>query len=270
MTQTLSLLPFGPAHLDGALRLSRAAGWPHRREDWQLVADISQGVVALDHGQVVATALVTPYGDVGMVNMILVDEPLRGRGLGRLIMDRAMALIQPRDWRLVATPSGLPLYQKLGFAACGQVQQHQGAVAALPAPPGIRWAKAADLDAITDMDALALRADRRSLLQALAQRGRIAVQPGQGYAVIRPFGRGQVVGPVVADSLDTAQALTGFLFAGQAGSFMRVDTTGECGLGLWLSQIGLAEVDRPVAMQTATPHPPGDFTRFALAAQALG
>ncbi len=43
-------------HLDGAVRLSREAGWPHRLEDWQVVLDVSKGVVALDEtGKVVGT-----------------------------------------------------------------------------------------------------------------------------------------------------------------------------------------------------------------------
>ena len=48
MTQTMTFRPFGAEHLDAALRLSRAAGWPHRREDWALIAGLSKGVVALD------------------------------------------------------------------------------------------------------------------------------------------------------------------------------------------------------------------------------
>lgn len=270
MTQTITFQPIGPQHLDGALRLSQEAGWPHRREDWALVMDISQGVVALEGDTVVATALVTPYGDVGMVNMIIVDEGMRGRGLGRQIMGRAMALIQPREWRLVATPSGLPLYEKLGFAACGHIQQHQGPAADLPLPQDVRWADIGDADTIAAMDAGALGADRRGLLDALAQRGRVAILPGKGYGIIRAFGRGEVIGPIVARDMATAQELIAFLFAGRAGNFIRVDTTEACGLGPWLEQIGLPQVDRPVAMQTGTPKAPTDYTRFALAAQALG
>ena len=69
MTQTLTFVPFAPDHLPGALHLSRAAGWPHRAEDWALVLSLSQGLVALEGQRVVATALVTPFGAVGMVNM---------------------------------------------------------------------------------------------------------------------------------------------------------------------------------------------------------
>lgn len=271
MTQTLTFQPFGPDHLDGALRLSRAAGWPHRPEDWSLVLSLSRGVVALDGERVVATALVTPFGDVGMVNMIIVDEAMRGRGLGRQIMTRAMDLAQPREWRLVATPSGQPLYEKLGFSPCGAIHQHQGTLAGVAAPRGILRAGPQDMGAIIAMDRAATGADRAGLIRAIAGAGRLAVAPGRGYAALRRFGRGEVAGPVIADTPDTARALLADLFADREGAFMRVDTTGRSGLEPWLSDLGLAEVDRGVAMTRGTPQAArADFTRFAAAAQALG
>ncbi len=57
---TLTLSAFEPAHLAGALGLSRAAAWPHRLEDWAMLLSISKGVVVLDGETVLATALVTP------------------------------------------------------------------------------------------------------------------------------------------------------------------------------------------------------------------
>ena len=271
MTRTLSFQPFGHRHLDDALRLSREAGWPHRRDDWALVQSVSRGIAALQDGAVIATALATPYGPVAMANMIIVDPRMRGRGLGRDIMQRALALAQPRQWRLVATPAGLPLYENLGFATCGTVIQHQGAVADLAAPPDIRWATPDDRSEIAAMDRAATASDRSALLQALASHGRIAIAKDKGYAILRAFGRGEVAGPVVADNSDTAQKLLGFVFAGRAGGFMRVDATAESGLSPWLEWIGLAEADRGIAMQHGSlPAENQRFTRFALAAQALG
>ena len=36
--------------------LSRAAGWPHRAEDWQWMFDAGSGFVAQDNGEVIGTA----------------------------------------------------------------------------------------------------------------------------------------------------------------------------------------------------------------------
>ncbi|MDQ7774714.1 MAG: GNAT family N-acetyltransferase [Paracoccus aminovorans] len=281
MTQTLTFHDFGPRHLDDALALSQAAGWPHRREDWALIAGLSRGAVACADGRVVATALATPFGPVAMANMIIVDAAMRGRGLGREIMQRALRLAEPREWRLVATQPGLPLYRKLGFQDCGLVHQHQGLLPALAPPPGVRLAGPQDSNAIAAMDRAATGADRGALLARLAGPGRVALdEGGAGFAVLRDFGRGQLVGPVIARDAAAARRLVGWLLAGRAGQFMRIDTPqdadGDAGLSDWLAGLGLARVDTGIAMRRGAPDPdaapaanPG-LRRFALAAQALG
>jgi len=62
MSDTLTLAPFSPGHLPGALALSQAERWPHRAEDWAQFLSLSQGVVALVDGQVAGTALLTRFG----------------------------------------------------------------------------------------------------------------------------------------------------------------------------------------------------------------
>ena len=63
--------------------------------------------------------------------MIIVDAALRGRGLGRAVMEQIIDLAGPREMRLVATTDGLPLYEKLGFKADGRISQHQGQARAM-------------------------------------------------------------------------------------------------------------------------------------------
>ena len=125
----LTFAAMQPAHLPGAMRLSADAGWPHREEDWRLVLDISRGFAALQEGEVVATALATPFGDAAMVNMVIVDASLRRMGIARAMMERVMAAANPASWHLVATDAGLPLYEAFGFRRTGEIAQHQGIVA---------------------------------------------------------------------------------------------------------------------------------------------
>ncbi|WP_420801861.1 GNAT family N-acetyltransferase [Sinorhizobium fredii] len=88
-TQEIILEKMTPKHLDGALELSRQVQWPHRREDWELVQSISQGIVALEEERLVATIIMTPYGDdTATINMVIVDAAMRGRGLGRKMAAR--------------------------------------------------------------------------------------------------------------------------------------------------------------------------------------
>lgn len=273
---TLSFLPMTPAHLSGAVKLSVEAGWPHRREDWDFVHGISNGVVARDGDRVVATALATPYGNAAMVNLVIVERSLRGRGVGQDIMGRAMATVSLSSWRLVATEDGLPLYEKLGFRAVGSIVQHQGVIGTIRPGDGVTWASAADLAAMIAMDRAASGMDRSSLYQALSHRARFAVLRTSdgitGLAALRPFGKGQVIGPVVAGTITEAQNLVSFLMSGCAGQFLRVDTGTDTGLGPWLAARGLPESGAGLVMQRgedALPEAPSSSV-FALASQALG
>jgi GNAT superfamily N-acetyltransferase len=275
MTDTITFDAFTAAHLDGALRLSREAGWPHRREDWHLLHRLSRGVVALAAGEVVGTAQATPFGDVAMANMIIVAARLRGRGLGRQLMTRAMAGVDVPEWRLTATEDGVPLYKKLGFVATGRVLQHQGTPRMAAEPDGVDWAAPGDLESVAALDRQATGADRGTLLVRLMIEGRLAViRSGRvpvGYACLRRFGRGDLVGPVIAETAEMAQHLIGFLIAQTPGGFLRVDTTEAAGLAPWLVAQGLAPVGGGISMQRGGANRPASPVQcFAHAAQALG
>ena len=269
------------SHLADAAQLSRAAGWPHRTEDWALVHGISNGVVALADNKLVATALATSFGPVAMANLIIVDSALRSRGLGREITERAMAKIDAACWQLVATRDGLPLYEKLGYRPLGEIAQHQGEASDLSPIGPASWGSATDLAAIIELDSAALRMNRHNLFQALSSQARFAVirspdNAVSGFAALREFGRGRVVGPVVAGNLDDAKSLVLLALAEYPGELLRVDTETCSGLGPWLSQLGLAKIASGILMQAGELPVPPDASaaslprRFALASQALG
>lgn len=270
-TAPLLLQPFTTAHLPGALRLSQQAGWPHRAEDWGLTLSVSQGVVVEHEGQVMATALCSAFGPVAALNMIIVDAALRGRGLGRKLMDAVIAEAGPREMRLVATRDGLPLYEKLGFVATGAIAQHQGeARAADPGRP-VRRGAPFDPAALAAMDGAASGMERAPLLSAIADRGEVFSTAG-GFALLRAFGRGHVLGPVVARDAATARALIAAAASALQGRFLRLDLAGQPELGAFAEELGLARVGGGTAMvrsPLATPTP-GGFTTFALVSQALG
>lgn len=274
----IAIRAFGPDHIEGAVALSRQENWPHRPQDWQMALQLSSGAVALDdQGRVTGTILVTPYGtDCAMINMVIVDRNARGKGLGRKLMEQAFTLAGNRPLRLVATTDGMPLYEKLGFVPSGTILQHQGNVTALGMPDGVQAADTGDLPEIKALDRDAYGANRETLIDALAERGEFAVIRRNGaieaYAAIRPFGRGEVIGPVIAGDADAAKALIGFFAAPRAGAFLRVDTDSRTGIAGWLGEIGLAHVGGGIAMD----RPPKTGSKharpkvYALANQALG
>ncbi len=276
-TRQIDLITFSPEHLDAAVSLSRQAGWPHRPEDWQMALALSEGVVAVEDDRIVGTVLVTPYKeDCATINMVIVDEAKRGRGLGRRLMDAALRIAGNRPLRLVATAEGLPLYEKLGLRETGRVLQHQGVVGKMATPAGVEPANASDVAAIAELDRGAFGGDRGNLIAYIATICEFAVirREGRvcGFAALRPFGRGEVIGPVVAADFRDAKALIAHFIARRPGQFLRVDTTADTGLALWLAEQGLAHVGggiammKPVSQRAAAPF----TTTFALANQAFG
>jgi len=265
----VALAPFTEAHLPDALALSQAAGWPHRLPDWALGLAVSQGVVAIAQGRVVATGLCSFHGPVATLNMIIVDEAMRGRGLGGRVMERIIALAGDREMRLVATDAGLPLYRKLGFAETGRIVQLQGlARAARPEQPvGVG---PADTRALAAMDQAASGMSRAPLLERIATTGETLTTEG-GFALLRRFGRGHVLGPVVARDAGSARALIAAGASQMAGRFLRIDLPEDQGLAPFVETLGLSRAGGGTAMARAPrPRPATDVRTFALVSQALG
>jgi len=275
-TTQFAIVPFGTQHIEGALALSRQAGWPHRLADWEMALALSTGVVALDNEKVVGTTMTTRYeADCATINMVIVDETMRGRGLGRRLMDAALGAARGVQCRLIATQEGLPLYEKMGFGEVGTILQHQGFCAAVDAPVDVEWAQPGHLPEIAVLDQGAFGADRGGLISYLASIGRFAVirRVGQvvGFSAVRPFGRGDVIGPVVAENSEDARKLILFQMAARRDAFLRIDTTGSSGLSSWLVERGLVHVGGGTAMQRGDrAGKPSHAKTFALANQAFG
>ncbi|MFW2229549.1 GNAT family N-acetyltransferase [Rhizobium sp. CRRU65] len=276
-TESVVLAPFEAHHLDDAVALSRAAGWAHRREDWVVIWSLSQGRVALAGDRVVGTALMTPFGDTcSAINMIIVDESQRGRGLGRKLTTAVLELAGNRECRLTATNDGLPLYEKLGFVATHQIVRHQGIVNRINASENVEWVGPDALPAIKALDRAAFGASREALNDVLSKEGRFAVIRNDdrivAFASTRLFGKGEVVGPVVAENFEQARDLLAFILSGKEGRFVRIDIPEQTGLSSSLKGWGLPQADGVVAMvRGAAGHPQTPAVQtFCLASQAIG
>jgi predicted GNAT family acetyltransferase len=215
-----------------------------------LVQSVSRGIVALEEERVVATIMMTPYGDdAATINMVIVDAAMRGRGLGRKMMEEALAKAGERTCCLVATREGLSLYEKLGFVTTGEIVQHQGEALPVSAPARVSWAESGDLACLGALDREAFGHDRSALMKLLRERAKFAVIRDEGdtqaFSAIRPFGRGLVIGPVVARNGTEAKALIDFcspiIRASSSVSiptFRRILLNGSPGAGSPTSAVG--------------------------------
>tara|TARA_Y100000739_G_scaffold207336_1_gene195791 strand:- start:492 stop:1307 length:816 start_codon:yes stop_codon:yes gene_type:complete len=261
--------------LDQATALSQAENWPHRLEDWQMLMTLSQGRAVLRGGAMIATALRTDYGpDVSLLNMIIVRQSERSQGIGYKLMSSLMDEVRGRELRLVATGAGIRLYKKVGFQSEGKIFQCQGEIASVGLPDDqISPATPGDTHAIIELDSRFLAADRSALVQWLVKHARLAVVRGAegelcGYAAVRRFGKGHVIGPIQANSERQAQNLIRYFAVSLAGQFVRIDTDEGLGLMPWLEDFGLKCVDTVTRMRKNSQTNPRPV--FGLCSQALG
>jgi hypothetical protein len=93
----------------------------------------------------------------------------------------------------------------------------------------------------------------------------------RGFAMLRRFGRGHAIGPVVAPEAEGARALIAHLIGLNAGRFTRIDIDFDSGLAEWLESLGLLRVDAPTTMVRGAPLPQDrDVRLYAIVTQALG
>lgn len=278
---SLVMRGFAEADAAAAQEISAAVGWPHRREDWLFAARLGSGIVAEWDGAVIGTAMTWRYGeDLAAIGLVTVAPAHQKRGLGRAMMRRIFAPLGERCLVLHATQAGIPLYRALGFRPAGVIRQCEGTAfrgdpVLLPEGERLRPMVRSDLAALNALDREAFGAPRQALIAALMAeaRGVVLDRGGQptGFAMLRRFGRGHVIGPVVAPDPRGARALIGHWLGSQQGMLLRLDVPEESGLAAWLEGLGFAASEPVQAMlRGAAPPQGGAARRFALVSQALG
>ena len=101
------------------------------------------------------------------------------------MMEHALAKAGERTCCLTATQEGLPLYEKLGFVATGEIAQHQGEALPAIAPDHVFWSEARDHARLEMLDREAFGHDRSALMRLLRERAKLAVIRDDGES--RPF-----------------------------------------------------------------------------------
>lgn len=276
----IAIRPMSLADIAIATELSEEQLWPHRPEDWSMFLSMGEGLVAERDGRVVGTTMAWRFGeDMATIGMVIVSPAMQGRGIGRQLMEAMIERLGNRTILLNATAEGLPLYAKLGFVETGVIHQHQGKIKDVPLPKlreGDRVRPTGKADSgLPALYSAASGLDRGNLFKALSAHSRTVVHTRDnvpmGFAMLRRFGRGWSIGPVVAADEQSAKALILHWLAVKKRSFCRLDVTGESGLGSWLEELGLPCVGTVRTMVRGTPPvAAGGSHVFGLTAQALG
>lgn len=269
------------ADLAGAHALSVEVHWPHRLVDWEFAFGLGEGLVAERDGEVVGTALCWRWGARhATAGLVIVAPQCQGRRIGQHLLQGLLDGLQGRTVLLHATPEGRGLYERLGFAATGEVRQQQGLAVQAPLVAlgrGVRLRPLSRRDApqLVALDGAACGMPRDVLVRRLLDAGDTVVLDrdgeARGFAVMRRFGRGQVIGPVVAPDVAGARALIAHWVNRCAGKFVRVDIDFASGLTEWLESLGLQRVGGPAAMVRGPALVrSAEARQYALVSQALG
>lgn len=235
--------------------LSISVRWPHRPKDWELLRRVGRGIVAVDGiGRVFGSAMWFPQGgDFATIGLVITTPRAQAQGGGRWLMDQVLEQCDARNLALNATHAAYPLYVSLGFTSEAIVNMRQEAAPQTlpPLPPldgELSELPSDRLSEITALDARAFGSDRSRVLALLSANASISIlsRGGEvvGYSMRREFGRGFVIGPVVARNDHDAVHLTAVHLKKLAGRFVRVDTRERDGVFdefLHLSGLAVAE-----------------------------
>ena len=246
--------------ITAGLALCRAAHWNQTAADWEFFLSYAPdgALVAECGGTVLGTVATVPYGPFTWISMVLVDPASRGRGVGRELLHRGLELVPAHvTARLDATPAGEPLYRTLGFtpeygiARWSVDPSARINAAAHEAPPRGRPVAIDDWPLILQMDRHVFGASRESLLRRLANEAPeyASVFDTGGRLRAYVFGRhGHVrdhLGPLVADTRESAQRLLESCLAAQRGASFFLDAPDrDDGWGDVLAALGF-RIERP-------------------------
>ena len=277
------LRPMTAADLPLAHALTAELRWPHRPADLAQVFAHAEGIVAERDGELVGTALRWRWGERhATIGLVVVSPACQGRRLGHRLMSALLEELEGCTVLLHATAEGRGLYERLGFVRTGELRQHQGVaqpapLVALPTGWRLRPAGQSEAASLQALDAAARGMPRDALIADLLAASDACVvldhdNAPRGFAMLRRFGRGHAIGPVVAPDAEGAKALIAHLAGMNAGNFTRIDIDFASGLAEWLESIGLLRVDTLTTMVRGAPlaMPPGGPSLFAIVTQATG
>lgn len=278
-----NIRPMGVDDLETCLSFTQKVQWPHRMIDWQLHYMLGNGSVITDQNQqIVGTILWWDYGSqYATVGLVVVPEHMQGQGLGRTLMNTVMSQTGKRNLQLVATVAGKRLYEQCGFTEQGRIFQVQGTPHTKPSlvlasDTSIIPLTMSDLAEVVKLDKLAYQANRKDLLQALFNSGSalgLCVSGHlQGFGFVRQSGKGQTIGPIIANTETHAINLAAALLH-QTDNFVRFDLSNHAPeLKAWLIALGLVEVDNGclMALGDYLPAKADKYFHYALASQAFG
>lgn len=232
-----------PRDVPLGMRLKDQAGWNQTEADWQRCLHLQPDgcFVAERDGVAVGTVTTCIFGPIAWIAMVLVDAAFRGQGIGRTLLDRALAFLDCRGvstMRLDATPLGRPLYEKRGFVEEYTLTRFEGVArhVGFPANPRDKLAVAAmrpeHQERVIRFDRQVTGTDRAKLLRHLYSEAPVewmlAIRGEEllGFSAARAGSRAWQIGPCLATA-EAGRLLLADALARRAGQRVFLDVPAE-------------------------------------------
>jgi GNAT superfamily N-acetyltransferase len=205
----IRIRPMSVSDIPCGMRLKEQARWNQIEADWIRYLNLEPDgcfLAELD-GAAVGTVATCTFRPVAWIAMALVDEAVRGRGIGKALMRHALDYLDARgirSIRLDATALGQPLYEKLGFAAEYRLTRFEGVLPTGSAPSLGLPASSAHYGDLMALDREATGTNRAKFLGRLFAERPEAVQvfmegdSPTGFLTTRKGSRALQIGPCIA------------------------------------------------------------------------
>ena len=203
--------------------------------------------------------------------MLIVRKELRGRGIGRRLLDEGIGYLQSRgagSIQLDGVPPAVPLYERLGFRRHCRSLRFRGTIRG-ERHPNVRPMADADLDVVCALDREALGADRsffiRRRVRLFSHLCRVYEEDGRvtgftlGRCGVDSRGDWSAAGPLLpADDAGSAEALLRSLPEPGEQMTLNVSVLDTCRAATdLLDRLGFAQRRDPPWRMVLTPEGPG-------------
>lgn len=278
----ISIEPLQRVDVPELSRLVEQAGWNQLPSDWLRLIELEpQGCFAVRlQGEIAATLTTTCYGtELAWIGMMLVDPRFRRQGMGRRLMEHAIATLQNRSIRSIqldATPLGKLLYDQLGFRTEFAFHRwHRPAATMDPTRPGETGSPSTAVssllisDANRVLDRVTFGADRSALLHRLASDSYVVRAEDGSFGMLRSGRIADYLGPI--SSTEQSAALIVRQLVESTARELFWDIPSQNTTAVYLATCCQFAPVRTLFRMTLGPSPqPNWATLYALADPALG
>lgn len=251
--------------------LSNSVGWPDTPSEWGVLHQAALVLGIEREGALIAQGALGLFEGAGSIAKMVVAPSAQKQGLGGNLLDALLLEAEQRSLGrlgLVATPAGRRLYESRGFTPGGEVAILVGTPALTGQSSG--FPSAEGVEQLLSIERRFTGGARTNVL-----RGRLADSCASticdaGFALATPSPNGARVGPIFADSEETARKLTQDLLLRVPGP-VRFDVPGaQLSFRAWLQGLGLVEKGVHLEMSRGGELPWCVPQRFGQATQAWG